>query len=271
MEFERTAIELFGLTLQEPMTALTDLLVSAVCFYAFWSLRSTHRSLSYLRLYFVTMAIATAYGGIIGHAFLDYLSFGWKVPGWIISMFSVALLERTAIAHAKPLLHKRTGDFFMILNGVELVALLIIVLTTLEFRFVESHAAYGLLVVVFGFEAYTFKITRAESSRYFLIAVGISAVAALVHLSEFTLHRWFNHLDLSHVLMAAAGYVFLIAGRKLPLSPSFQPQGGITSSRISSGTVTIIKYPQTASAQDPFHQRKRYTSRGPVKREVAQH
>jgi hypothetical protein len=267
MEFEKTSLELFGLTLQEPVTAFTDLLVSGVCLYAFWSVRPTHRSLFYLRLYFLTMAIATAYGGIIGHAFLDYLSFGWKVPGWIVSMFSVALLERTTIAHAKPLLRKRTGNIFMFFNGVELIALLTIVLITVEFRFVEAHAAYGLLVVVFGFEAFIYKNTRAESSRYFLIAVAISAAAALVHLSQFTIHKWFNHLDFSHVLMAVSGYFFLIAGQKLQVNLS-ATQGGLTTSLVSGGTVTAFKYPQTASTQDGSNQRKRYLRR-PVKRETA--
>jgi hypothetical protein len=219
MEFEKTSLEIYGILIQEPMTALTDLLVAGVCLYAFSKLRPVNPSVKLLKYYFLTMALATAYGGIIGHAFLHYLDFGWKVPGWLMSMFSVALLERAAITHAKPLLNSKHGNFFTLLNSIELLILTIIVLITLNFKFVEAHAAYGLLVIVFSFEVFIFKMKRAESSVTFLMATGIAALAALVHLSQFTIHPWFNHLDLSHVLMAASAYVYFLAGRKLESDP----------------------------------------------------
>lgn len=219
MEFEKTSIDLFGLLIQEPVTALTDLLVTGVCLYAFLKLKTSNASVRLLRYYFLTMAIATAYGGIVGHAFMHYLEFGWKVPGWLMSMISVALLERSAITHAKPLLTEKQGNFFTWLNSIELVVLTIIVLVTLNFKFVEAHAAYGLLVIVFSFEAYIFKMNRAESSVLFLVATGIAALAATVHLSQFSIHTWFNHLDLSHVLMAGSAFVFFLAGRKIEQDP----------------------------------------------------
>lgn len=240
MEFEKTSLEIYGILIQEPMTALTDLLVAGVCLYAFSKLRPVNPSVKLLKYYFLTMALATAYGGIFGHAFLHYLDFGWKVPGWLMSMFSVALLERAAITHAKPLLNKRHGNFFTLLNSVELLVLTIIVLATLNFKFVEAHAAYGLLVIVFSFEVFIFKIKRAESSLIFLLATGVAALAALVHLSQFTIHPWFNHLDLSHVLMAASAYVYFLAGRKLERDP-FTP----TNFRISTTIRRAIHSVQT--------------------------
>ncbi len=240
MEFEKTSLEIYGILIQEPMTALTDLLVAGVCLYAFSKLRPTNPSVKLLRYYFLTMALATAYGGIVGHAFLGYLDFGWKVPGWLMSMISVALLERAAITHAKPLLNKKHGNFFTLLNSVELLVLTIIVLATLNFKFVEAHAAYGLLVIVFSFEVFIFKIKRAESSLIFLLATGVAALAALVHLSQFTIHPWFNHLDLSHVLMAVSAYVYFLAGRKLERDP-FTP----TSFRLSTTIRRAIHSDQT--------------------------
>ncbi len=219
MEFEKTSIDLFGLLILEPVTALTDLLVTGVCLYAFLKLKTSNASVRLLRYYFLTMAIATAYGGIVGHAFMHYLDFGWKVPGWLMSMVSVALLERSAITHAKPLLTQKQGNFFTWLNSIELLILIIIVLVTLNFKFVEVHAAYGLLVIVLSFEAYIFKMNRSESSILFLAATGVAALAAIVHLSQFSIHTWFNHLDLSHVLMAGSACVFFLAGRKVERDP----------------------------------------------------
>lgn len=218
MEFVKTTIEVAGITIMEPVTVATDLLVSVVCLYAFFQLKNTKSKSLTVKLftyYFFTMALATLYGGLIGHGFLYLLTFSWKVPGWLISMVSVALIERAAIRHAQPLLKPGIGKFFAIVNIIELLILTAVVFFTLNFFFVEAHAAYGLLVVVFSFELYVYRMTKAEGSRLLLIAVLISSIAALVHLTQLTIHPWFNHLDFSHVLMAIAAYVFYLGARKI--------------------------------------------------------
>jgi hypothetical protein len=217
MEFVKTSIDIAGLKIEEPVTAATDFLVSAVCLYAFFKLRNvqSNSTVKLFTYYFLTMALATLYGGLIGHAFLYLLAFSWKVPGWLISMISVALIERAAIRHAQPLLKPSVGKFFATLNIAELITLTTVVLLTLNFFFVEAHAAYGLLVVVFSFELYVYRKTKAEGSRLLLIAVSISALAATVHLTQLTINPWFNHLDFSHVLMAVAAYVFYLGVRKI--------------------------------------------------------
>jgi hypothetical protein len=213
-----TTTDFLGFRISEPVTMVTDLLVSAVCLYAFLDLRKEKSAMPAVKLftyYFLTMSIATAYGGIIGHGFLHLLSFAWKVPAWILSMLSVALLERSAIFHAQPLLQKGTSRFFAALNVIELTSLIIIVLITLNFFFVEAHAAYGLLMIVFSFELFVFRKAKNEASKLLLIAVGVAAVAAGVHLFKLAPHRWFNHLDLSHVLMAVAAYIFFLGAKKI--------------------------------------------------------
>ena len=107
------------------------------------------------------------------------------------------------------------GRFFAILNIIELVSLISVVAITLDFFFVEAHAAYGLLLIVSSFELFIYLKTKNEGSKTLLIAVAISALAATVHLSRFTIHVWFNHLDLSHVLMAVAAYVFYLGAIKI--------------------------------------------------------
>ncbi len=73
------SINLAGFRIDEPMTTLTDLVVSAVCFYAFYKLHKKNlpgRTQLFFRLYFLTMGIATGIGGLIGHGFLYLFSFG---------------------------------------------------------------------------------------------------------------------------------------------------------------------------------------------------
>ncbi|MGZ3862199.1 MAG: DUF6962 family protein [Bacteroidia bacterium] len=206
-----------GLEIQEPMTTLTDLVVAAVCFYAFAKLRhlkSPESSFSYFRYFFLFMGISTTLGGIIGHGLLHYLSFAWKTPGWVAGMFSVALMERGAIMHARHLMNPLIGKVFDYLNIIELCIFMFIAFYTLKFGYVEIHATYGLLLSLF-LEIFIFVKRKDEGSKLIMYGVLISAGAAVTHIAKISIHTWFNYFDLSHMFMAASCYVFYLGVRKM--------------------------------------------------------
>lgn len=253
MALAQPAIEFLGVRINEPVTTFTDLMVSAVCFYAFFKLSQItmrNKVHLYLRYYFLSMGIATAIGGLIGHGFLylfdarwetpDFIvnfltpivgsellqdvANPWKLPGWLTSMFSIALVERAAIEYARPLTGARVGKFLSWLNIIELTTFVIITFTTLNFFFVEVHSAYGLLFVVTSLCGYVFWKTRAEGSKLFLIAVGISAVSALIYMNEWGISKWFNHFDISHIFMTASAYTFYLGGKRILTDPILTAQ-----------------------------------------------
>jgi hypothetical protein len=154
------------------------------------------------------MGFATAFGGIIGHAFMYNFSFYWKLPGWVTSMFSIALVERAAIEYARPLIKPKLGIAFKWVNLIELATFVSITLITLNFFFVEVHSAYGLLIVVASLNLYVFLKRRTKGSRMFLLAVGFSGIAALIFMNEWGISKWFNHTDISHVFMTASAWYF---------------------------------------------------------------
>ncbi len=213
-------IELFGVKILEPVTTFTDIIVAAVCFYAFFKMlqhRRNEKVFVFLRYYFLTMGIATLFGGLIGHGFLYYFSFGWKLPGWITSMFSIMLVERASIEHARPLINLRTANAFRIVNTIELITFMAITMYTLNFRFVEIHSGYGLMIVVLSLQLYVYLKTRNTGSGYFLIGVFFAAVSALFYMNEIALHTYFNHYDISHVFMAIAAWFFYVGTRNLEI------------------------------------------------------
>lgn len=235
--FEQPSIFIQNIRIDEPVTTLTDLMVSAVCFYAFFKLNKIplHNKVHlYLRYYFLSMGIATAIGGIVGHGFLYLFDtqwhspeslvnfigkiFGkdllkdvanpWKLPGWLTSMFSIALVERAAIEYARPLIKNKVGKFFAWLNVIELIIFVTITFITLNFFFVEIHSAYGLLVVVTSFNLYVYLKTKTKGSKLFLIAVGFSAIGALFFMNQWGISPWFNHFDISHIFMTFSALYF---------------------------------------------------------------
>ncbi len=237
MEFELTQIYLAGIRIDEPVTVLTDLIVSAVCFYAFYKLQKLpiiNKVHLYLKYYFLSMGIATFIGGVVGHGFLymfnsqwelsqNWIEFitrflpenkmnaaanPWKLPGWLTSMFSVMLVERASIEYARKIINKRVGTFFAWLNIFELILFVTITFSTLNFFFVEVHTFYGFMIIVLSFNLIIFYKTRSSGSKAFLLAVAFAAIAALFFMNQWSLHKWFNYFDLSHSFMALSAYMF---------------------------------------------------------------
>ncbi|MBA4057177.1 MAG: hypothetical protein C0490_20860, partial [Marivirga sp.] len=208
----------FGIRIDEPLGTLTDVLVAIVCFYAFYKLNKRKlpgRTQLYLRFYFLLMGIATLSGGVIGHGFLYAMSFGWKLPGWIIGMISIAMIERSAIAHARPLIKPRIGKFFLVFNLIELFIIITITMTTLDFKWVELHSGYGLLVIVATFHGYTYYRNKDKGSLIILGGVAITGIASLVFINKLSIHTWYNYLDISHTLLAIAAYVMYLGACRL--------------------------------------------------------
>lgn len=223
--YRNPSIEILGLRVDEPITMLTDVLVTVVCWYAFHKLGQSEQKGSIHRLlrgYFLTMGMATLLGGLIGHSFNYALGIHWKIPGWYVSMFSVAFLERASIFHAFPLIRPRLAQFFAVVNIAELLFFLVISVVTMNFLFVMGHAAYGILIVTGGFHGYVFYKTRHEGSKQFLLGVLTATIGALFFVNEWALGVWFNHMDIAHVMMAVGCWFFYLGGKKIvekPISP----------------------------------------------------
>ena len=222
---EQPSIEVFGILLQEPVTTLTDLLVSIICFYAYWKLKKHSipgGTIFYMNLYFLFMGLGTAFGGLIGHGFQYLFSENWKILGWFISMFSIMLIERSAIIYAKHIIKPALGKLFLQLNIFELVVMMGFAAYTLDFKFVEFHCVYGLLVVVFSFHLYTYIKTKSMGSRYVLQAIVILAAAMFIYDFPIVLHAWFNHHDLAHVIMAFSSILLIKAAIRMKDNPEIK-------------------------------------------------
>jgi len=218
MGLSQPSVTWFGIRIDEPVNTLTDLLVSIICFYAFYALtksNKTGKAILYFRSYFLLLGFATLLGGLIGHGFLYAFSFAWKLPGWILSMLSVAFIERSSIEYARALIPHRVGKMFLILNIIELLTIMSITIYTLNFQWVEFHSGYGLLAVVLPFHGYVYYKTSDKGSLIILIAVLVACIAALVFMNKISWHTWFNYIDISHVLMAVAAYIFYRGSQRL--------------------------------------------------------
>ena len=162
------SIEIFDITIMEPMVTFTDLWITSVCVYAFIKLVKLDKKgkvHEYIRWYFLIMAVATFLGGVLGHAFQYAVGLSWKLPGWLISMIAVMAIERASIMHAQPVINDKFGKFLEVANVVEMLIFAVITFTTLNFFFIQVHSAYGLGLVVLPLHFLVYWRTRNEGSR----------------------------------------------------------------------------------------------------------
>jgi len=215
---EITSVTIFGVLINEPVTTFTDLIVSGVCIYAFWRLfqiTSPQKVIIYFRVYFLIMGIATALGGILGHAFIYALPFVWKLPGWASSMIAIMFIERAAIEHTRILLKPVLIKILKALNLIEFLIFLSLTMYYLNFSFVEFHSGYGLMFVVLSLQLLLYFKTKNQASKTILLAIGVAALAALFFMAKVQLFKWFNYIDASHVLMSISTYIFLRGALKI--------------------------------------------------------
>lgn len=202
------SVKWFGITILEPFTVLTNIFIAIACFYAYRDLKKKKLNVTktqrYISYFFLCMGFATIIGGVVGHAFLYVTGLYGKIPGWYISMTGVALFERSAIAHGRPYMNKKVGQFFSILNYMEIITFMTLSLIKLQFIFVEFHAFYGLFIVVFCFELYVYKKTKDPSFKYLFVATMFGFVAVLCHAFQLSINKWFNYNDVSHLAMTVA-------------------------------------------------------------------
>lgn len=211
-------INVFGVTVLEPSTVLSSLAMTAICVYAFWRLNKPeqgHRMYQHTRYFFLFMAIATAVGGVLGHGFLYLTGKPGKIPGWFASMVAVALFERAAIWHIRPLLPQRAGLLLGWLNYAELLIFFVLTLITLNFIVVEIHAFYGLFLMLFLMEIYVYRKKKDPGSLNIFIATFWGAVAAGLHALKFSFGPWFNYNDISHFAMATSIWYYYRGAQRM--------------------------------------------------------
>ncbi|MCI5072783.1 hypothetical protein MRY82_07590 [bacterium] len=215
---DKTYITVFDFKIFEPVTALTDIVVAIVCFWACYQLhklslkKSSHQS---FKVYFLLMAFATLYAGIFGHALFPYLSMNWKIPGWILAMLSLTFLERASILQTRGFVNHRFLLLLTYLNIIEFIVFFVLVLWTQEFKFIEIHSGYAFLCVVLPLNIYFYLRTKHDACKYFFYGIGFSGLAVLTFNLVIGFHAWFNHIDLSHCLLAIAAYFFYLGAKRV--------------------------------------------------------
>lgn len=213
-------INILTIRIEEPVTLVTDIFISALCFFAFFKLKKQEnksKAIQYFQLFFLCLATGTLLSGLIGHSFKYLFAPSWKIPGWLMSGISVTFLELAAIEFASSILKPRTQKILFGIVISQLTLYFYVALNYLNFFYTALHIAIGLLGLTTFLATRKYLIKREQSSANMLLAGLFFASATAVFLIPIIPHKWFNHMDLSHLFIAGSAYFYYRSAKHINL------------------------------------------------------
>ena len=219
--YVQPSIEFMNLRIDEPITTATDLILAAICFYAFFRIRKEEtfsRVKKYFKYYFLTLGLGAMFGGLFGHAFLYRLSPEWKLVSWIFTMLSVAFMAHALLEVAKPMVKPIVTRFISRFNLLILAIAFFYTLWTLAFSPVKYYTIFGMVVVVGSLSFFIYQRTASKGVVKLMGAVALGLLSALIFSYELGLSPWFNHNDISHIILSYSAFI-MYKGAALILNP----------------------------------------------------
>ena len=215
---EKTQIILFGTLILEPMTALTDFLVTAVCTAGFVKfMKMPEPQKQYIKVFayfFLFMGLGTLFAGLLTHAFSYAFPEGklHNLPNWLFNVFSVTLFEISNILMAKKYLKNINSKVLFSVITAESLAVLAMLLYLMSYNVAIGHISFALYLISLPLQIIIYKNRRSQYSKFMIYGILLMLITAPVMALKFQFSAWFNHNDISHVTIAATMFLFLLAG-----------------------------------------------------------
>lgn len=197
------------MTIHEPATLATDLLLAVLGFGLAWRLRRKvtpdNRAATWWCAALVAMAVSALVGGLY-HGFAP--NFHAAVDGiwWRLVLVLICVMGLTMAVSLVHEIRPRGLGWIWVVRMKFLVSLAAVVIWP---DFLVAMADYGLAMLAWVVGAF---VLRRRWSGWMLAGVGLSAVAGRVQQSGWGLSPGFNHNDVFHVIQALALVGFYRAG-----------------------------------------------------------
>lgn len=207
------AIEIFGITISEVTTTVTDYMITAV---AWWlGAKLIRQELPLSRRLWGAGFLLIGFGAFLGgtsHGFATYLDSTAYAVIWKATVYTVGLSMLAAVAGTIEG-SRLTRPWRAPLHGLNAIAFAIYAIwmvTHDDFLWVILHYVPAMIGVAL-LQAWAWWRHGAASAPWIIGGVLITLAGALVQQSRWDLHLYFNHNDLYH-LIQIAGLLVLYRG-----------------------------------------------------------
>jgi hypothetical protein len=202
VNFDYTYFDLFGFRLFEPLVMVTNSIIfilSLIFFNRLYLLRKTYPvEMGYFMLY---VGLSTMAGGV-GHAV--HLQLGELFFNMVLvvmngfSLLSVYYFFRASYT----LLRAGRPASLILMNVVRIwvLASFLISIFLKDFIVIKVNAAVA-LIYSHSVHMIDYRRERGKGTRLVIIGILVSLLSIITHSLSIGFHEWFNHKDLSHMIM----------------------------------------------------------------------
>lgn len=183
---------------------VTDYLVAGLSLYFWWQLHgASARRQVVAERWWSRAFLATAVGAIAGgtsHGFALHLGqTGWQVL-WKVTIYSLAVASLCLLVAAfYATFSGRLRTFMLGLAWSKFVVYALFMIQENDFDYVIYDYGSAMAVVLL-LQTFAWIRHRSAAAPWIIAGIVISFVASQIQMSEFSLHRHFNHNDLFHVV-----------------------------------------------------------------------
>lgn len=198
------SIYLFSYLIHEPVTAFTDIILCCSCIMFGLNVgKSYAKKWSY---FFYTIAIASFFGAL-GHGMYSYKN---NILQLISRSSNIIAVYVATLASLKLVKNSNAKLFIKVFSLVQLIFALGYIILYNQFWVVKWDAIAGLGLFVGGVNI--FLAYRGNKGSWFiLVGLIINGIAAYLHSNKISISKWFNHNDISHVILIL-GFYFMAKG-----------------------------------------------------------
>ncbi|MDP1816996.1 MAG: hypothetical protein Q8K92_21255 [Leadbetterella sp.] len=197
-----TLFESLSSMLSEPMTSLTDLLLSISCFYFFFGLQKFNEASigqQHWQKFFLFLGFSTLLGAL-AHGIFERQNNLFYNSVWLIMQISagISIFYAQAAAFGQ-LSNLKVRKLMISLSVLQFVIFLPSVFYFFDFRVVAFNSLIAMtqMIVVF----FPSKIENWVYKTYISFGFFISFLTIYVHSQKLSFSKWFNHNDISHLIM----------------------------------------------------------------------
>lgn len=206
-DFDKIAVDIWGMHLLEPNTALGDLVILIVSLVFYFKLNKKGDFYNLWAKFYLCFGFSFFLGGL-GHLFFHYFGLFGKSFSWLLGIISPYFIEQTMLS----LWHnKRRRKQWMRLSMCKTVALFLLEIVLLISMDPQRDPALGLIIptlssiIGLGFclvlLAWKYQNALHSGFRYFWIGSLVLIPNAGIQALKINFHPWFDRNDLSHVLL----------------------------------------------------------------------
>lgn len=211
-----TTIYIGNMAIHEPVTVLTDYVITSLSIYFYFQLNrvpAKDLSTKNWKYFYGFMSISSFMGGC-SHAFFEiHDGVGYKTF-WlgmqVLNIFSIYYVQQSALHSV--LQNSTKKRYWRISYSIQCIVAAISVFVFQNFLVVIINTALGLVpIMLLHFKA----AQRKKENLWIAYGIAVLFATAAVNGIKITIHTYFNHLDLAHLLiMVNISLMFIGVKRK---------------------------------------------------------